>query len=89
VYIEVIDPAAFGGREAFTRQTEYLAQACRRSSPRPGVDHVRVPGEKAMAHKRHVQVHGVTLYPGVLDALRPFAEQFGVDMPQGLSEAMS
>ena len=48
---------------------------------------MRVPGEKAMAHKLHVQAHGVALYPGVLDALRPFAEQFGVDMPQGLTEA--
>ena len=88
VYVEVIDPAAFGGREAFTRQTEYLVQACRHSSPRPGIDHVRVPGENALAHKRRVQVHGVVLYPGVLDALRPFAEQFRVGMPQGLDDAM-
>ena len=87
VYIQVIDPAAFGGRDAFTRQTDYLVQACRRSSPRPGVDHVRVPGEKAMAHRRHVQAHGVVLYPGVLAALRPFAEQFGVEMPQDQSDA--
>ena len=85
VYIEVIDPAAFGGREAYARQTEYLVQACRRSSPRPGVDRVRVPGENAMAHKRDVQEHGVVLYPGVLDALRPFADEFRVEMPQGLN----
>jgi LDH2 family malate/lactate/ureidoglycolate dehydrogenase len=62
-------------------------QACRGSSPRPGVDHVRVPGEKAMSHRRQAQTHGVVLYPGVLDALRPFAEQFGVEMPQSQSGA--
>jgi LDH2 family malate/lactate/ureidoglycolate dehydrogenase len=87
VYIEVIDPAAFGGREAFTRQTEYLVQACRRSSPRPGVDHVRVPGENALSRKRSALADGVVLYPGVLEALHPFAEQSGVDMPQALGGA--
>jgi L-lactate dehydrogenase len=86
-FIQVIDPGAFGGREAFTRQTEWLVQACRRSSPRPGVDHVRVPGENALARKRSALAHGVVLYQGVLDALRPAAEEFGVAMPEALGDA--
>lgn len=87
VFVEVVDPAAFGGREAFTRQTEWLVRACRRSSPRAGIDRVRVPGENAFARKRNALAHGVELYPGVVDALRPWAEQFGVPMPQALNDA--
>jgi len=48
VFVQVVDPAAFGGRSAFARQTDWLARACRGSAPRPGVDHVRMPGETAL-----------------------------------------
>ena len=36
VFIQVCDPALFGGREAFVRQTSWLADACRATPPRPG-----------------------------------------------------
>jgi len=85
-FVQVMDPAAFGGREAFTRQTRWLVDACRTAAPRPGVDRVRLPGENALASKRAALAHGVTLYPGVLDALRPCAERFGVTMPAALSD---
>lgn len=83
-FIQVVDPAAFGGRQAFVRQTEWLVEACRTSAPRPGVDHVRVPGEHALARKRLALAQGVVPYPGVIDALRPVAERFGVPVPQPL-----
>jgi L-lactate dehydrogenase len=82
VFIQVIDPAAFGGRQAFRRQTAWLVRACRNSTTRPGVDRVRVPGEQALAKKREALAHGVTLHPGILDALRPSAEKLGVPVPQ-------
>jgi LDH2 family malate/lactate/ureidoglycolate dehydrogenase len=83
-FVQVVDPDAFGGRGAFVRQTEWLVRACRTSAPRPGVDRVRVPGEHALASKRRALAQGVVPYPGVLDALRPVAEKFGVPMPQVL-----
>ena len=83
-FVQVVDPDAFGGRRAFVRQTEWLVRACRTSAPRPGVDQVRVPGEHALARKRMALAQGVVPYPGVLDALRPVAEKFGVPMPQVL-----
>ena len=83
-FVQVVDPGAFGGRQAFVRQTEWLVRACRTSAPRPGVDRVRVPGEHALDRKRAALAHGVVLYPGVIDALRPAAERFGVPMPQAL-----
>ncbi|MSR19706.1 MAG: Ldh family oxidoreductase [Gemmatimonadetes bacterium] len=80
-FVQVIDPAAFGGGDAFLRQTSWLAEACRNSPPRPGVERVRVPGESALARRRDALARGVAPYPGVIDALRPSAERLGVLMP--------
>ena len=85
VFVQIIDPGAFGGRAAFTRQTDWLARACRDAPPRPGVNQVRVPGEHALARKRDALAHGVVPHPGVVDALQPSAERFGVPMPQVLA----
>lgn len=81
-FVQVMDPAAFGGRDAFTRQTGWLADACRSAAPRPSVERVRLPGEQALARKRDALARGVVMYPGIMDALRPFAERFGVAMPE-------
>jgi len=81
-FVQVMDPAAFGGRDAFVRQTGWLGRACRESAPRPGVERVRLPGEAALARTRAALSGGVEMYPGIMDALRPFAERFGVPMPQ-------
>jgi L-lactate dehydrogenase len=82
VFLQVIDPAAFGGSDAFVRQTDWLVEACRKSAPRPGVERVRLPGEGALARKRAALAHGVELYPGIVDALRPLADKFGVAVPE-------
>jgi LDH2 family malate/lactate/ureidoglycolate dehydrogenase len=84
-FVQVMDPAAFGGRAAFARQTGWLARACRTSAPRPGVERVRLPGEQALARKRDALTHGVVMYPGIMDALEPIAERFGVELPNPLS----
>lgn len=89
VYIQITDPDAFAGRAAFTRQTSWLADACRGASPRPGFDRVRIPGEHALHRKREALARGVVPYPGVLDALRPWAERFGMPMPLPLDNVIS
>jgi LDH2 family malate/lactate/ureidoglycolate dehydrogenase len=81
-FVQVMDPGAFGGRDAFVRQTGWLARACRDNAPRPGVERVRVPGENAMARRRAALGGGVEMYPGVIDALKPFAEKLGVALPR-------
>ena len=52
VFVEVWDPALFGGADAFARETGWLAQACRESAPRPGFDRVRLPGRAACGAAR-------------------------------------
>ncbi len=85
VYVQVADPAAFGGTAAFTRQTGWLADACRATPPVPGVDAVRVPGQRGLERKRRALADGVPLYPGVMAALAPHAERLGVTPPGAMA----
>ena len=72
VWVQVIDPAMFAGREAFIRQTSWLAAACRANPPRPGVSAVRLPGEQGLARKRAALANGLALHPEIMDNLRPW-----------------
>jgi LDH2 family malate/lactate/ureidoglycolate dehydrogenase len=81
VWVQAIDPAMFAGLDAFTRQTSWLADACRANPPRPGFAAVRLPGEQGLARKREALAHGVALHPGILEALQPWAERLKVGVP--------
>ena len=84
VFVQVMDPAAFGGTDAYLRQSGWLADACHENPPRPGVDRVRLPGENALARRRDGHANGVTLYPGIMAALQAKAAELGVDLPEHL-----
>ncbi len=81
VFLQVIDPAAFGGLDNFLRQTTWLADAARGSPPAPGVDAVRLPGARGLALRRRQLAEGVALYPSIMPALAPWAERLGVPAP--------
>lgn len=81
VFVQVHDPAAFAGTDGFIRQTGWLAGACQAAPPVPGVDQVRLPGERAMQHKRQALAEGVELYPSIMPALSPFAEKYRITTP--------
>ncbi len=89
VFVEIFDPAAFGGYRDFVRQTAFLAAACRDTPPRPGFDRVRLPGERALARRAEQLADGVALRPGVMPALAPWAEKLGVPLPAATQAAMS
>jgi LDH2 family malate/lactate/ureidoglycolate dehydrogenase len=78
VFIQVIDPEAFGGREAFVRQATHLAEICRHNPPAPGVSNVRVPGDNAALSRRIALEKGVVADPMVIDGLKARAEKLGV-----------
>ena len=81
VFVQVMEPALFGSREDFIRQTSWLAAACRATPPRPGFDRVRLPGEAALARRAVQLAQGVELYPGILATLILWAEKLGVALP--------
>jgi LDH2 family malate/lactate/ureidoglycolate dehydrogenase len=81
VFLQVFDPALFGGRGEFTRQTAHLAGACRATPPRPGFDGVRLPGEAGLKRRAAQLAKGVELYPSIMPALAPWAKKLGVNTP--------
>lgn len=83
-FLQVIDPAAFGGNEAFITETTWLADACRDNPPRPGVRKVRVPGEQAMVLQRVARKQGVPLPEVAMDALAECLRAAGLPVPAPL-----
>ncbi len=81
VFIQVLDPAAFAGGAAYTRQTSWLAQACRENPPRPGVDSVRVPGDRAALHRREALRVGVPLSQAIVANLEQASTRLGLAPP--------
>lgn len=80
VFVQVWDPEAFGGVEQFVRQADWLASACRGNPPRPGVDAVRLPGQRGLALKREQMRSGVALHEDIYPSLAPWAQKLGVEL---------
>jgi len=87
VFVQVLDPQAFGGRDAFLRQTQWLADACHAATPRPDAGRVRLPGERGLALMRMQSADGVLLHASILPALLPWAQKLGVPVPAALGNA--
>jgi L-lactate dehydrogenase len=89
VFLQVIDPSAFGGKAAFTRQTTWLTEACVNCPPRPGVDRVRIPGEQALVRRRAAMEQGVPLSEAIIAPLRPLAKNAGLIVPAPISNGVA
>jgi L-lactate dehydrogenase len=85
VFLQVIDPARFGGAEAFARESGFLARACRLARVAPGHAPVRLPGDGALARRAEGLARGVALPPGVMPALITLAQELAVPVPAPLS----
>jgi L-lactate dehydrogenase len=81
VFVQALDPAAFGGADDYSRQTGWLADACHAATPREGVARVRLPGERGLALMREQREHGLGLHPSILPALAPWADRLAVALP--------
>ncbi len=85
VFVQLIDPEAFGGREAFTRETSHLAELCHATPVAAGRPKVRLPGERALERRAEQLDRGVALRNGILESLQPWAERHGVAPPAPLA----
>ena len=85
VFLQIINPDFFSGREALKEEAGWLAEACRNSRPRPGGAPVRMPGDSANAMRRTQMREGVSLHPSVMPELKKLAEKLQVDVPRPLS----
>ena len=82
IYLQLIDPDAFGGRDAFAREMQYVADLCHGTPVAPGNPPVRLPGEGALARRRRQIREGIQLHETIIPALTPWAERFDVALPQ-------
>ena len=81
VFVQIIDPEAFGGRGDFERQMDEVARQCRASRPVQAGRPVRLPGERGFQLAAQQRVQGVTLHPGIMEALQPWADKLRVQLP--------
>lgn len=81
VFVQAIDPDAFGGFAAFARQLDFMVAAARKATPRRPGEPVRLPGERGLQRYRDALAHGVALYPTILPALSPWAQKYAVALP--------
>lgn len=86
VFMSLYDPSAFGGSSEFLRQMDSLGAACRDNPPRPGVDAVRMPGDRGMARRAEQQATGVALHPTIAPMLADCAATYGMAFPAPLEE---
>jgi LDH2 family malate/lactate/ureidoglycolate dehydrogenase len=83
VFLQIIDPQGFSGIKAFTRETQWLAEACRKNPIRTDDPPVRLPGERALKLRSEQLAHGLRLYPSIMPAIEPWAQKLGVSLPSG------
>ncbi len=81
-FLQVIDPAFFAGLDAFTEQSDWLADACRTNPPAPwNKGAVRVPGDSASAKRRQALQTGVPVADSDWDRMAKHADRLGVALP--------
>ena len=84
LFVQVMDPALYGGADDFKRETDFIAEACRTNPPAPGLSAVRLPGDQALKRKAIALRDGIELYPGIMASLQAIAGGLKVGSPKPL-----
>jgi LDH2 family malate/lactate/ureidoglycolate dehydrogenase len=84
VFLQIIDPSRFCGRDAFSKETSFFAQSCRDTPAPSGKAPVRLPGEAALARRRDQLQNGVGLHATILPALISLACSLKIALPRPL-----
>lgn len=85
IFLQVLDPKAFGGLDAFKAQTDHLNAACRANTPIDAARPVRVPGDRAASARAASASKGVVVVDEVLTRVAACATDAGLTMPTPLS----
>lgn len=84
VFLQVLDPEAFAGREAFLTQMDHLTDLCHANAPLTEGVPVRMPGEQAERSIAAARERGVPLAALTVQRLGGLAERFGLAVPPAL-----
>jgi LDH2 family malate/lactate/ureidoglycolate dehydrogenase len=82
VFLIMVNPEAFGGRERFMQESSWIARACLDAEPLDHKNPVRLPGQAALEKKRQYLETGVALEPGILPSLENWSAKLGIPMPR-------
>ncbi|MEZ5644023.1 MAG: Ldh family oxidoreductase [Burkholderiaceae bacterium] len=78
LFVQVVDPAAFGGASPFANQMDVIANRCRASKAVDPARPVRVPGDRGLALRSEQLARGVALSPGIAGWLRDQVDRLGL-----------
>jgi L-lactate dehydrogenase len=81
VFLQVIDPEMFAGREAFGEQMDFLSDRCRTNRPIDPARPVRLPGDQAARSIADAMASGIDYDDSTWQNLSQCAEQLGVALP--------
>jgi LDH2 family malate/lactate/ureidoglycolate dehydrogenase len=85
VFLQVIDPDFFAGRDAFADQMDFLSERCRANRPIDPAKPVRVPGDQAARGIATAGREGVAFEPAPWAAIARCAQALGVALPRASS----
>ena len=81
VTVLVLDPARFGGAEAFVRETGWMEAAIAANPPAKADKPPHLPGAGARARHAEQSARGVALHPSIVPVLEARARAAGLEMP--------
>ena len=85
VYIQVINPEAFAGLGALTRETTYFADSCRNAKPLPNGKGVFIPGYFELRNWERQLEQGVLLDDVIVKGIEGLVSLLGIKAPAELS----
>ncbi len=81
VFLQLIDPEAFGGTAYLKAEMSRFRERCLASPVRPGDPPVRLPGSRALALRREQKKRGVLFSSSLVFRLKACAMENGISMP--------
>jgi LDH2 family malate/lactate/ureidoglycolate dehydrogenase len=81
VYLQIMDPAAFAGADAFTAQMDFLIDQCHANAPIDADAPVRLPGERANRLIADAEAYGVPIRLSTIASLRTWSTRLSVACP--------
>lgn len=84
-----IDPAAFGDPEEFARRCEWYLQTIKQSRKAPGIDEIRIPGERSARLRGEHRTAGVEVLLKSFQNVEPFAKDLGVPLPGSVARLLA
>ncbi len=81
VFLQIIDPEAFGGLNYFKREMQHLMDASLKCKPHNPDNPVRIPGQRALKLRELRKKEGVPLSDSIVDGMEKMSKDLGVEMP--------